>query len=105
MAHGGKRLGAGRPKGKPNAVTADVREAAQQYGTDALRTLAEIMASQDQPAAARVAASKEILDRAYGKSQQAIELSGKDGSPIQTVTQTMTPQEAAAAYANTIANG
>jgi hypothetical protein len=48
---------------------------------------------------------QQALERAYGKSQQAIELSGKDGSPIQTVTQTMTPQEAAAAYANTLANG
>ncbi len=56
-------------------------------------------------AAARVAAAKEMLERAYGKSKQAIELSGKDGSPIQTITQTMTPKEAAAAYANTLANG
>jgi len=102
MARGGKRLGAGRPKGKPNAVTADVREAAQQYGAGALKTLAEIMAAEDQPAAARVAASKEILDRAYGKSQQAIELSGKSGIPIQTITQTMTLQEAAEAYAQTL---
>ncbi len=80
MARGGKRPGAGRPKGKPNAITADVREAAQQYGADALRTLADIMGGEDQPAAARVAASKEILDRAYGKSPQALEHSSPDGS-------------------------
>lgn len=80
MAHGGKRPNAGRPKGKPNAVTADVREAAQQYGADALRTLADIMRSEEYPPAARVAASKEILDRAYGKSQQAIDHTSSDGT-------------------------
>ncbi len=77
---GGKRPGAGRPKGKPNAITADVREAAQQYGADALRTLADIMDGKDYPPAARVAASKEILDRAYGKAPQALEHSSPDGS-------------------------
>jgi hypothetical protein len=33
-----------------------------------------------------------MLEWAYGKSQEAIELSGKDGSPIQTITQTMMPK-------------
>ena len=45
MAHGGKRLGAGRPKGKPNAVTADVREAAQQYPKEAAAAYANTPAN------------------------------------------------------------
>lgn len=82
MAKGGKRPGAGRPKGKPNAVTADVREAAQQYGLAALATLAEIFSDTEAPHAARVAASKEMLDRAYGRSTQAIEHRGSIDQPL-----------------------
>ena len=82
MAHGGKRPNAGRPKGKPNAVTADVREAAQQYGLAALATLAEIFSDTEAPHAARVAASKEMLDRAYGKSQQSVEHTGRIDQPL-----------------------
>lgn len=64
--------GKGRPKGALNKVTADVRALAQKYGADAIETLSQIMKADDQPAAARVSAAKEILDRAYGKSPQPI---------------------------------
>lgn len=62
----------GRQKGTPNKATADVRTLAQQYGPKAIQCLAEVMEDKEQPAAARVAASKEILDRAYGKSPQPV---------------------------------
>lgn len=65
----GERRG-GRKAGTPNKVTADVRAVAQQYGEKALKTLAKIMENEKQPAAARVSAAKEILDRGYGKSPQ-----------------------------------
>jgi hypothetical protein len=67
----GERRG-GRQKGTPNKVTADVRALAGQYGEKALKTLAKIMESDNEPAAARVSAAKEILDRAYGKAPQPI---------------------------------
>jgi hypothetical protein len=67
----GERRG-GRQKGTPNKVTADVRELAQAFGPDAINCLSEIMMDKAQPAAARVSASKEILDRAYGKSPQPV---------------------------------
>lgn len=82
MSHGGKRPGAGRPKGGTNKVTQDVRELAQQYGPSALATLAEIMGDDAAPQAARVAASRELLDRAYGKSAQSIQHSGKVDAPL-----------------------
>lgn len=89
MAHGGKRpntggarKGAGRPKGAVNKVTQDVREMAQKYGPSALATLAEIMTSEEAPESARVAASRELLDRAYGKSAQSIQHSGKIDQPL-----------------------
>lgn len=65
--------GPGRPKGAINKITADVRVLAQQHGKAAIDCLAEIFKDREQPAAARVAASREILDRAYGKSPQPIE--------------------------------
>lgn len=72
MAAGGKREGAGRPKGRRNKVTAEVKSIAQRYGEEAITNLVEIMRDVAVPPAARVAASKEILDRAYGKSTQPI---------------------------------
>lgn len=76
-AHGGKRSGAGRPKGAVNKATADVKDLAGEYSDAAMRTLAEIMADGRAPAAARVAASNAILDRRYGKPKQAVELEGE----------------------------
>lgn len=76
MARGGRRVGAGRPAGVPNKVTASVKEAAQEHTEDAVATLAEIMGDKTQPAAARVSAANAILDRGYGKPSQALNLGG-----------------------------
>lgn len=64
--------GKGRKPGVPNKATADVRAAAREYSAEALETLAGIMRGGKQPAAARVAAAKELLDRAFGKSTQPL---------------------------------
>lgn len=78
---GGARPGAGRKKGIPNKATADVRALAGQYGPDAIKELARLaVEAESEPA--RVSAIKEILDRAYGRSVQAVEHSGVDGAPI-----------------------
>lgn len=83
MSHGGKRTGAGRPKGSLNKATVDVREAAQAFTEDALKILAGIMKAEEQPAAARVSAAKELLDRGHGKSTQPIS-GDRDADPILT---------------------
>lgn len=70
---GGKRPGAGRPKGVPNKATADVKAVAGEYSQEAIDTLREIMRDKGSPAAARVAASNAILDRAHGKPTQSID--------------------------------
>jgi hypothetical protein len=62
-----------------------VKEAAQKYTTSALDTLAAIMGDDAQPAAARVAAARELLDRAHGKPRQELEHSGGD-SPVTSIT-------------------
>lgn len=83
MARGaapGERRG-GRQKGTPNKATADVKALAGRYAEDAFAELARL-ATEAESEAARVAAIKEILDRAYGKCKQPVEHDTKDGKPI-----------------------
>lgn len=83
MAHGGKREGAGRKKGIPNKITADVKAIAQSYGEEAIMHLVEIARDGEAPHAARVSAVKEILDRGFGKAAQPLEHTGSDGGPVE----------------------
>ena len=71
----GERRG-GRKKGTPNKATASIREAAQRYTEEALLVLADVMKDEEQPAAARVSAVKEIFDRGFGKATQAVDVTG-----------------------------
>ncbi|MGZ0105197.1 hypothetical protein [Achromobacter sp. KK8] len=81
----GERRG-GRKKGVPNKATAEIKALAQQHGPEAIATLVSIMKGTKQPPAARVAAAKELLDRAYGKSVQPIE-GGDPDKPINMALQ------------------
>ena len=62
----------GNPNGRPR-VLADVQNAARDYSTAAIETLARIMRNPKAPAAARISAACALLDRGYGKTSQAIE--------------------------------
>lgn len=83
MPHGGKREGAGRPKGKPNASTlkrqARIRDLAKEYATVAIEALADILQNGESDAA-RVSAANSILDRGFGKPVQSMEVTNPDGS-------------------------
>jgi len=84
MAQGrkkGSRKTGGRQKGTPNKVATVVREAALKHGPAAVAELARLM-NQSQSEHVRIAACREILDRAYGKSRQSIEHTGHDHGPI-----------------------
>ena len=70
---GGVRPGSGRPKGSPNKATASIRDAAQAYTEDALRTLVEVMNDREQSGPTRVGAANAILDRGYGKPKQEVD--------------------------------
>jgi hypothetical protein len=85
MPRGGRREGAGRPKGSKDkkarsapVIIASVEEkrelraAAREYTDDALNTLAEICKTSDSDTA-RVSAANALLDRGYGKPLQQIE--------------------------------
>lgn len=84
---GGKRPGAGRPKGAKDRLTreagATLSDLARQHTAAALQTLVDI-AKDGESEAARVSAANALLDRGYGKPPQAFEHTGKDGGPIQT---------------------
>jgi predicted ArsR family transcriptional regulator len=84
MSKGGKREGAGRPKGAVNKATADIREAAQEYSDQALQVLVSVATSSDSDAA-RVAAANAILDRAHGKPRQAVDVDANVKAAITAV--------------------
>lgn len=77
MPRGGKRAGAGRPKGSRNRTTREVgvaiSHAAREYSTDALATLVDV-AQNGRSESARVAAANALLDRAYGRTVQGLRL-------------------------------
>jgi hypothetical protein len=80
MSAGGKRLGAGRPKGSRDKATAAqgsvLSELARQYTEVAIMTLVEICQKSDSDAA-RVSAAAHLLDRGYGKAPQGLEHKGE----------------------------
>lgn len=80
----GERRG-GRQKGVPNKATASIRDLARQYTADALNALTGVLADASEPAAARVAAAKEILDRAYGKASTVLQ-GDEDGGAVRIAT-------------------
>lgn len=86
----GEKTG-GRQKGTPNKATAEIKALAQQFGPAAILRLAEMAGFAPDPAdptghtklkgaeseSAQIAATKELLDRGYGKAVQP--QSGPDG--------------------------
>lgn len=80
---GGKRPGAGRKPAAHNILKKAIRDQAQEHGPAALQALVDIAKSKTAPPAARVSAATAILDRAYGKPLSAVEVTGKDGKPIE----------------------
>lgn len=74
----------GNPGGRPKVLT-EVKEAARQHGPAAIKQLATLMVSGDTDAA-KIAACRELLDRAYGKAAQPLDGDG-DGGPIRTLSE------------------
>lgn len=68
----GRKTG-GREKGTPNKATADIKAIAQLHSEAAVSELVRIMGNSESDAA-RVAAIKELLDRAHGKPKQAMDI-------------------------------
>lgn len=75
----GKKTG-GRQAGTPNRATASLKALAQQYSTEAIAVLVDVMKDAKAPHAARVSAADKLLDRGYGRPPQA--LTDGDGKPL-----------------------
>jgi hypothetical protein len=97
---GGKRPGAGRPKGSKDVATreqgATLAELARAHTDTALQALVKV-AKSGESEAARVTAATAILDRGYGRPTQSHEHTGKDGGPIEY--QNLSDEEIAARIA------
>jgi hypothetical protein len=66
----------GNPGGRPK-VERDIRELAREHGPDAIKRLVQLMHSRNERIA--VAACGAILDRAYGRAPQAVQLDADVG--------------------------
>jgi hypothetical protein len=62
-----KTLGSGRKLGVPNKATSNVKKIARKHAPEVMAELARL-ATHAESESARIAAGKEILDRAYGKA-------------------------------------
>jgi hypothetical protein len=97
---GGKRPGAGRPKGSKDVATREqggtLAELARSHTKTALDTLVKVAKSGDSEAA-RVTAATALLDRGYGRPTQSHEHSGPNGGPIEY--QNLSDEEIAARIA------
>jgi hypothetical protein len=71
----------GNPGGRPKDLEG-VRALAKSYTVEAIDTLAKVM-RKGPTEGARIRAAEALLDRAWGKASQAVELSGPEGKPIE----------------------
>ena len=74
---GGKRPGAGRPLGSPNKITRPIKELAADHSEASIAKLVWLRdhSENDQ---VRLAACRELLDRAHGRPRQEIDLTKDD---------------------------
>lgn len=77
--------GKGRPKGSPNKATAELKDLAKAYTTQALETLAQVMFASESDAA-RVSAANALLDRGYGKPTNVV--GGDPNMPLRLIVET-----------------
>jgi hypothetical protein len=87
MSAGGKRRGAGRPKGSraltliaPTGERMRFYEAARQYDQKALQVIVSVFMDDNQPASLRLAAANDLLDRAYGRPPVAVDATTQEMS-------------------------
>jgi hypothetical protein len=73
--HGGRREGAGRPRGALNKLTRPIKELAADQGPASIDKLVYLRDSA-QSEQVQFAAAKELLDRAYGRTRQDIDVNG-----------------------------
>jgi len=73
-SRGGRRPGAGRPKGKVSEAKRSIAQAAREHAEIALTVLIAVAQDVAAPPSARVSAANAILDRGYGKPVAQVEV-------------------------------
>lgn len=73
----------GNPGGRPKGESA-LKEAARLQTEPSIAVV--VAALSDADARVRLKAAEILLDRGWGRPGQAVELSGPDGGPVETVT-------------------
>ena len=59
----------------------EIRSLARAHTESAIRTIAHVMANEDAPASARVAAAEALLDRGWGRPKQTL-AADPEGGPL-----------------------
>ena len=70
---GGRRPGAGRPLGSPNKLTRPLKELAALHSEDCIAVLVELR-DHAEAEAVRLQAASALLDRAYGRPRQEVDV-------------------------------
>ena len=74
--------GQGRKPGVPNKITRPIRELAANFSEGAIKTLVQIMIDPMAPHASKIAAAKELLDRAHGRPSASAEIKSVRGESL-----------------------
>lgn len=98
---GGKRPGAGRPKGAINKVSKAERERYAAEGELPLEYMMRIMRDSRFPKARRDEMAKAAAPYFHAKLS-SVEVKNKKGEKFRTVTENMSPKEAMDAYLSTL---
>lgn len=75
----------GNPGGRPK-LPEELKQAFRALAPEALKTLESVMRSSKARPGDRIRAAETILNRGYGTPVQAVEVTGRDGGPIESMT-------------------
>ena len=101
MPAGGKRPGAGRPVGSLNVERKNVRDLAREHTEGCIAELWRL-AKGARGEMVRTMAIQQLMDRGWGRAPAHLKITGDFDNPLTIINASMTPEQAAEAYANVL---